>query len=178
MVILNLLTECKPEFDSYGYTVTTNGAIAGSITEYTCRPGYNPTAGDTSRTCLPSLVWSGRRPTCQRDCSPIHPLTCNGCWFRPNSLMDMCTYSDPTNVISQSCAARTQEAGAFSVYYSGECRTSDCALNIDDAGSSTYWAFTHSCFSSKSVSNICIWNISMVLPLAFVSTKYTMNAVR
>jgi len=130
--------------------VSTNGAIVGSITEYTCRPGYYLTAGDTNRTCLPSLVWSGRRPTCQRDCSPIHPLTCNNCRFRPNSLMDMCSYSDSTVMTRQSCAALTQDAGVFSVYYNGECRTSECALNIDDSGGPSEWAFTHSCFSSKS----------------------------
>ena len=159
--------------------MTTDGASVGSITEYTCRPGYNLISGDTSRMCLPSLIWSGRRPICQRDCSPIHQLTCNGCRFRPNSLMDMCTYSDPTNILSQSCAARTQEAGVFSVYYSGECQTSDCALNIDDAGTSSYyWAFTHSCFSSKSVTHIiCIWSMCMFLPLAFFS-KHTMNVAR
>jgi len=144
------LAECKPELDSYGYTVTTNGTIVGSITEYTCHHGYNLTAGDTSRTCLPSLVWSGRRPTCQRDCSPVHPLTCNGCRFQPNSRMNRCTYSDPTSVTTQSCAAFTQDAGVFSVYYSGDCRTSDCSLNIDDAGDLSEWAYTHSCFSSKS----------------------------
>ena len=139
--------------DSYGYTVTTNGASVGSITEYTCHHGYHPTAGDTSRICLQSLVWSGRRPTCQRDCTPIHPLTCNGCRFRQNSLMDMCTYSDPTSITSQACAAITQGAGVISVYFSGECRFSDCALNIDDAGISSEWAFTHSCFSSKTSTN-------------------------
>jgi len=148
--VLIHLAECKQEVDSYGYTVTTNGALVGSITEYTCRPGFSRTAGDTSRTCLSSHVWSGRRPTCQRDCSPIYPLMCNGCRFQPNSLVDMCTYSNPTNALSQSCAERTREAGVFSVYYSWNyCRISNCALNIVEAGSTGSWAFTHSCHSSK-----------------------------
>jgi len=138
------------EYASYGYTVTSNGASVGNVTDYTCRPGYSLISGGTSRTCLSSLIWSGRRPTCQRDCSPIHPLTCDGCRFQPNSLMDMCNYSASTNVVSQSCESRTQEAGVFSVYYSWrDCRVSDCAINIDDAGSTGSWAITRSCFSSK-----------------------------
>jgi len=144
------LSECAPEKDGYGYSVTITGVTVGSTATYTCWPGFDHVSGDTSRQCLLSLIWSGQRPTCQRACITIYPLYCRNCRFNWNSLVHKCQYRSPITMPSQNCTALIQEQNVISVYYAlGKCSTSDCDIYIDDLGDSSEWTFTHSCFDCE-----------------------------
>jgi len=143
-------TECAPEQDGYGYFVSTTGVTIGSTATFTCWPGYDHVSGNTSRECLPSLVWSGRRPTCQRACNTVYPQYCRNCRLNWNSLVHKCQYTSPIDMPSENCAALIQENYVLSAYFrNGVCLCSDCDVNIDDIGDSAFWTFTHSCFDRK-----------------------------
>ena len=140
-------TECSPEQDGYGYSVTTTGVTVGSTATYTCWPGYYNVTGNTSRECLSSLVWSGRRPICQRACITVYPQYCRNCRFNWNNLVHKCQYTTAVTMPSESCAVLIQEKYMLSAYYSyGKCLSSDCDINIDDIGDAAFWTFTHTCF--------------------------------
>jgi len=142
-------SECAPELDGYGYSVTNTGVAVGSSANYTCWPGYDYVSGNTNRECMSSLVWSGRRPTCKRACTTVYPLYCQNCRFNWNSLVHKCQYTPAAPMPSENCAALNKDNVLLSAYYmDGKCITSDCDINIDDADAAS-WAFTHSCFDRK-----------------------------
>jgi len=129
----------------------------GSTATYTCWPGYNYVSGDTSRECLPSLVWSGRRPTCRRACSAIHPQTCRNSRFRRNNEADGCVVTEMVVDTTQACKNTIQESGPLSAYYvPGLCRTSDCEINVIDSTNSAERTFFYSCYDSEYIYHDCL----------------------
>ena len=46
--------------------VTTEIVHTIVISTYTCESGYRLKNGDSSRICLPSGLWSGKEPSCER----------------------------------------------------------------------------------------------------------------
>ena len=96
--------------------MTTNGLAVGDSANYSCWPGYTHVTGDLNRTCLSSLVWSGRPPTCELTCtSKVHQrcLRCKG----EDDQDDVCAFKEQTTD-SQGClGALRPELNVSSVYF-------------------------------------------------------------
>ncbi|WAR01745.1 SVEP1-like protein [Mya arenaria] len=58
-------TECTALHDAYTYSISTATIREpGTTASYTCRAGYELTAGDFERHCQQTLLWNGTAPTC------------------------------------------------------------------------------------------------------------------
>ena len=59
--------------------ITNDIVGVGESANYSCWPGYTHVSGNLTRTCLPTLVLSGRRPTCEQTCTSITRQICQQC---------------------------------------------------------------------------------------------------
>jgi len=123
-------------------------APVGSIATYSCRPGYTYVSGNLQRKCLPSLIWSGRRPTCVPVCEVAYPQTCKNC----NALASNkphCTIVYQTHTTSDFCRNLTYSS-PYSVNYNGSaCLFSDCHFVMDGSIAQGVFLSTTSCSRRK-----------------------------
>jgi len=137
---------CYEETNRFGYMVTTDGLNFGDSANYSCWPGYTHVTGDFNRTCLSSLVWSGRRPTCELNCTSKERQQCIKCKGEKDS-SKVCAF-EPIKISSQEChGALRPDLGVLSVYKGdSDCFKYECEETIDGvADSTTEWTSRYSC---------------------------------
>jgi len=133
----------------------------GSVAIFTCRPGYTHLSGTLVRTCLPSLIWSGQRPTCVPVCEVAYPQTCKHC----NALASnepQCSIINQTLTTSDICRNVTYES-RYSVYYNGSaCISADCQFVMDGSNAKSVFSSTISCSHRKYLDSILVPICSML----------------
>jgi len=106
------------------------GDISGSLTTYSCWPGYTHVSGDLQRDCLSSLVWGGRRPTCLPLCEVTYHQTCKYC---KADLSDQphCSIINQTLMTNDTCRHQQTLTPEYSFYFDGlYCLSSNCQFDI------------------------------------------------
>jgi len=114
--------------------VTTNDLAVGDSANYSCWPGYTHITGDLNRTCLSTLVWSGRLPTCKLTCTSKILQQCLQCEGEDDQ-QDVCAFkTQQTN--SQECLELLRpELNVSSVYFKTDgstCYKYVCEKIFDD----------------------------------------------
>ena len=136
---------CYEEMNGFGYVVTTNGVNVGDSANYSCWPGYTHVTGDLNRTCLTTLVWSGRRPTCKPTCTSIGRQKCIKCESE-TELHKVCSFSSP-NVSAEHCMDAIPHVLGISAAVTDDiCYHYECDETFDDVSSSTAdWTARYTC---------------------------------
>jgi len=130
--------------NGFGNMVATSGLNVGDSANYSCWPGYTHVTGNLNRTCLSSLVWSGRRPTCELTCTSKEHQKCIKCEGETDS-NKVCAFQKQTTT-SQGClGALRPDLGVLSVYMEGsECYKYQCEETIDGVADSK-WTARYTC---------------------------------
>ena len=108
----------------------TNDIGVGEIANYSCWPGYTHVSGDLTRTCLTTLVLSGRRPTCELTCTSIVRQKCIQCKGETGSGGSCPSVQSQANV--DGCLGQLPFGLSSSVaVVGGNCYEYDCKESID-----------------------------------------------
>jgi len=139
-------TACYGDVSGFGYTVTTNDIAIGESANYTCWPGYIHVAGNLNRTCLDTLVLSGRRPTCNIKCTSIVLQQCLQCKGETSG-SSSCPPSLAT--VDESCLGQLPyELNSSVALVGGNCYLYECKQRLDDdvvSGSIEDWTARYTC---------------------------------
>ena len=131
--------------NGFGYVVTTNGVNVGDSANYSCWPGYTHVTGDLNRTCLTTLVWSGRRPTCEPTCTSIERQQCLKCEGETDS-NKICSFTKSTISVEGCIEAMPYVLGVSAAVRGDACYHYECDETVDDVSSSTAeWTARYTC---------------------------------
>ena len=120
---------CYLERDGFGFLVTTNGASAN----YSCWPGYTFVKGNLTRTCLATLIWSGRRPTCTLNCTSLITQKCLQC--EGESDMHSVCHFDRTSTVDGACIVKLDSATPSVAIVGSNCYEYNCNYVIKGVSS-------------------------------------------
>jgi len=141
--------------NGFGILVTTNGESVGDSADYSCWPGYSYIKGNLNRTCMPMLIWSGRRPACQLQCPStlVVAQKCKQCEGETSSDSE-CSPKDKSANIN-ACPGKLNKDRVVSIAKVGnECEEYECRESIAGwTGSTGDWMATETC-AKGSVSSL------------------------
>ena len=147
--------------------MTTNDIAVGESANYSCWPGYTHVAGNLIRTCLPTLVLSGQRPTCQINCTSMVLQQCLQCRGKTYG-----TASCPTTLatVTGSCLGQLPYALNSSVaLVGGNCYLFECSQLLEYyavSGSIDDWTARYTC-SRGNVKMTSFWKCVCIVILIF-----------
>lgn len=144
---LKYVKGCYEDRNRFGYTVTEGGIVVGDSANYSCWPGYTHVAGNLNRTCLPTLVLSGRRPTCElANCTSIVRQKCLQCKARTNGVCS----SQSQSTSSLGCLGALQtKLGVSVAMVDSYCYKYECTdifdFNSPVETDGSYWTARYTC---------------------------------
>ena len=135
---------CYPERNGFGFLVTTNGIGVSGIANYSCWPGYTYVNGNMTRTCLSTLLWSGRRPNCILNCTSLITQKCIQCQGEIDE-NSVCSF-DKTSTVASACFDKLDSATPSVAIVGTHCYEYTCKHSIKGVSSTaTDWTARYTC---------------------------------
>jgi len=143
-------TDCYEEMHGFGYVVTTSNVSGNVMATYSCWPGYTYKEGNLGRTCLPKLVWSGRRPTCEPStCELKVRQKCVHCTVLTDFLYGSCL-TEQLPVAATECLGQLSHTEMSVAVVNGSCYKYTCTeILVGVSDNSQDWTAKYTCSRGK-----------------------------